>query len=295
MRPLVVVLLLAACTQPSNGINWYRYTEFLHVQGDLRTDRKPSDAPVTRKTLVENFRRIAFDREEYPLGDKASLHQSPMHPFLRKWHAPMRYDLYTEPDDRSRLLHLVEPFMLRLVRITGHPIPRRSNQPGPDEKARLIVVYGPDRMFAGFRETVRNRNPDEDGGAFLGLVADFLEAFRLAPSPCAGQVFRAGNSESEPVDLGTITAAIVAIKREIPDEMLASCVEEELAQVMGLINDHPEARPSIFNDDQEFALLTEHDEHLLRILYDDRLEPGMSVERAMPVVERIVAELLPED
>jgi hypothetical protein len=48
-------------------------------------------------------------------------------------------------------------------------------------------------------------------------------------------------------------------------------------------------RPSIFNDDGEFALLTEHDEHLLRILYDPRLKPGMTAEEAMPLVRRIVA------
>ena len=32
---------------------------------------------------------------------------------------------------------------------------------------------------------------------------------------------------------------------------------------MGLANDSPEARPSIFNDDEEYALLTGHDEMLL--------------------------------
>ena len=43
---------------------------------------------------------------------------------------------------------------------------------------------------------------------------------------------------------------------------------------MGLPNDSPEARPSLFNDDLEFALLTEHDAILLRMLYDPRLRPG---------------------
>ena len=43
---------------------------------------------------------------------------------------------------------------------------------------------------------------------------------------------------------------------------------------MGLPNDSPEARPSLFNDDLEFALLTEHDAVLLRMLYDPRLRPG---------------------
>jgi len=52
-------------------------------------------------------------------------------------------------------------------------------------------------------------------------------------------------------------------------------------------------RPSIFNDDGEFALLTDHDEDLLRILYDLRLAPGMTAEQAMPIVRRIAGELAP--
>ena len=62
---------------------------------------------------------------------------------------------------------------------------------------------------------------------------------------------------------------------------------------MGLPNDDETVRPSLFNDDEEFALMTLHDELLLRILYDDRLEPGMSPEESMPIVRQIARELLP--
>jgi hypothetical protein len=61
---------------------------------------------------------------------------------------------------------------------------------------------------------------------------------------------------------------------------------------MGLSNDSPQARPSVFNDDEEFGLLTTHDEELLRILYDRRLRPGMSQGEAMPIVQTIIAERL---
>jgi hypothetical protein len=71
-----------------------------------------------------------------------------------------------------------------------------------------------------------------------------------------------------------------------------SCLHEEMAQALGLPNDSPTARPSIFNDDEEFALLTRHDELLLRILYDRRLQPGMTKKQAVPIVRQIAAELL---
>ena len=60
---------------------------------------------------------------------------------------------------------------------------------------------------------------------------------------------------------------------------------------MGLPNDNDSVRPSLFNDDEEFALLTRHDEMLLKILYDPRLSPGMIPGEAMPIVRTIAREL----
>ena len=61
---------------------------------------------------------------------------------------------------------------------------------------------------------------------------------------------------------------------------------------MGLPNDSPEARPSLFNDSLEFAFLTEHDEILLRMLYDPRLRPGMSIAEAGPLLPAIARDAM---
>lgn len=61
---------------------------------------------------------------------------------------------------------------------------------------------------------------------------------------------------------------------------------------LGLGNDSPQARPSIFNDDDEFALLTTHDEMLLKLLYDPRVKPGMDADEVRPIVAARAAELL---
>jgi len=58
-----------------------------------------------------------------------------------------------------------------------------------------------------------------------------------------------------------------------------------------LANDSPSARPSIFNDDDEFALLTTHDEMLLKMLYDKRLSAGMTADAAAGDVKVIANEL----
>ena len=90
------------------------------------------------------------------------------------------------------------------------------------------------------------------------------------------------------------TSALAVIRSELPPLLRKSCVHEEIAQGLGLVNDSPKARPSIFNDDQEFALLTRQDALMLRILYDQRLRPGMTLDEARPIVETIAAELLPD-
>jgi hypothetical protein len=93
----------------------------------------------------------------------------------------------------------------------------------------------------------------------------------------------------------TYAAAVAVIRGEHPDLLRRSCIHEEIAQGMGLANDSDRARPTVFNDSEEFATLTTHDEYLLRILYDDRLRPGMTEDEARPIVTRIATELLGGD
>ena len=74
--------------------------------------------------------------------------------------------------------------------------------------------------------------------------------------------------------------------------MRSACIHEELAQGMGLANDSPGARPSIFDDDEAFALLTTHDEILLRMLYDPRRQTGMTPATAAPIARVIARDYL---
>jgi hypothetical protein len=184
--------------------------------------------------------------------------------------------------------------MLRLQEITGHKIGQKSGRVDKKEKVRLMILYGPDELFAAIVEEARSDEADEEDREWQLRFADFIERWRFAPSPCAGRAYMDANDDDGTKLNGEIIGDIVAIKKEIPPELFETCVEEELAQSMGLMNDDPKVRPSIFNDDQEFALLTTHDEYLLRILYDDRLKAGMTPEVAMPIVRQIVAEMLPE-
>ena len=89
-----------------------------------------------------------------------------------------------------------------------------------------------------------------------------------------------------------ISSALVIIRSELPTIMRRACIHEEIAQSLGLTNDSHFARPSIFNDDDEFATLTEFDEILLQILYDKRLSSGISRQEASQFVRQIANDVV---
>ncbi len=98
-------------------------------------------------------------------------------------------------------------------------------------------------------------------------------------------------TQSDPAT-STYVGAVAVIPSEHPDLLRLSCFHEELAQSLGLPNDSNAARPSIFNDDEEFALLTRQDELMLRILYNPALHPGMTEAEARPIVQTLASRLL---
>jgi hypothetical protein len=93
----------------------------------------------------------------------------------------------------------------------------------------------------------------------------------------------------------TYTKAFAVIRAEHPDLMRLSCMHEEITQGLGLANDSPVARPSIFNDDEEFALLTPMDELMLKMLYNPLLTPGMTEAEARPIVDSLATALIGGD
>jgi hypothetical protein len=151
------------------------------------------------------------------------------------------------------------------------------------------------RWSPATRSVGRRRNPNffihivsEDEREALGPVVSAMLP-GLSPGDVAGitqmprstycLVYAHGRRQ-----FGAYTRAFAVIRAEHPDLLRLSCLHEELTQGLGLPNDSPRARPSIFNDDEEFALLTDHDEMLLRILYSPDLRPGMTAAEARPIV-----------
>lgn len=248
----------------------------LLAQGRLRRDRVPIDAPIDADGLARNFIQIAL-RDEYGVGGDrlaADANRAP----LRRWQAPVRLQLEFGESADTALQRAyrgeIAAFAARLQRATGHGVGLASS----GGNFVVLILSEEERKMIGPR--LRRLIPDLPAQDIVTLTE--LDRDNL----CTVFAYSRG-------DGAVYVRAVALLRAELPTLLRSSCIHEELAQGMGLANDSPAARPSIFNDDEEFALLTRHDELLLKMLYDPRLRPGMTEAEAAPIARRIAAELLP--
>ena len=244
-------------------------------EGLLRTDTDPADAPMTPRHLTENFLRIALF-EEYA-GGQVTRHSTETPILLLRWQVPVRVALRfgravpaaQQSADRAR----VAVYLARLSAVTGHPISLSEAQPN----FWLYIASVDDRAALGA----------ELNAEIPGLTPGQMQSVTQMDAGTYCQVLTQSNAATS-----GYVRAVAVIPSEHPDLMRLACIHEELAQSLGLPNDSNAARPSIFNDDQEFALLTHQDELMLQILYDPALSPGMTRAEAKPIVEPLAKALL---
>lgn len=238
----------------------------LLAQGLLRTDGGGVDTPFDADMLARNFERLAF-YDEYERG-RGLMSARETAGNLRRWVDPVRvtieFGASVRPDQRDRDRAMISDYTDRLARVTGHPV-----RTGPNGNFHVLVLGEDDRTAALSR--IKTLVPN--------MNAASMDIIRNIPRSIHCLVIAFSDARNDFI----YRKAIAIVRAEHPDLLRRSCVHEELAQGMGLANDSPRARPSIFNDDDEFALLTTHDELLLRMLYDPRLTPGMTLEQARPI------------
>ena len=254
--------------------------ETLRSRGLMRTDGGGTDTPITSNMLVENFVRIAlFD--EYTVVD-GRLVGRPTPTVLRRWTAPVRmrmeFDDLVPPPQRSQDLRDVREYAERLGDLTSHPVRMIDpDRPASEANFHVLVLHEDTRRDYGGR--LRELVPGIDD-----LTVRTITEMPTSVSCLVVAFTREGTN--------SYRDAIAVVRAELPELTRLSCYHEELAQGLGLPNDSDDARPSIFNDTEEFALLTRHDEMLLRMLYDSRLRPGMDAAEARPILRRIASEFM---
>lgn len=247
----------------------------LLAQGLLRGDGGGEDTPFTDTMLARNFINVALFDEYAARGGSLVAQQRESR--LRRWDVPIRmtveFGASVPSEQVARDRASITAYAARLSRLTGVPITQ------VEEGANFHVAVLSEDDRAGFEARLRDIVP--------GIADSSVRAFMNLPRSTLCLVIAFGTGEGS-----GYSQAVALIRAEHPELLRSACIHEELAQGMGLANDSPQARPSIFNDDEEFGLLTRHDELLLRILYDPRLRTGMTAAEATPIVQRIAAELV---
>jgi hypothetical protein len=186
---------------------------------------------------------------------------------VRKWTAPVRIAIYAKDPGRDR--GLVEPVLQQLHDLTGLDI-QLVDRSAPDQNG-YILILGRDQFYAYAQSHLSpGKNPRTN---------TYLDCFGI---------FAADRG-------GVINELTAVIPDFASDASKRACVIEEVTQALGLPNDSFTVKPSIFNDDDEYQDLTWQDELFLRVLYDARVQPGMSRTEFEPLARRIVDELRPGD
>lgn len=255
--------------------SFVRSQQMALAAGRMRRDTDPADAPFDAAALARDFERIAFYSEYTLVGGRITERRGAT--TMARWERPVRIELHfgasvdasMRADDTARMRAYVD----RLRAATGHPID-------------LVRTGGNFQVYVADVDELRALGPDISARVPNLAVEWVGEITRSDPSTyCLVYTLPSGDPSRGYTD------AVAFIRAEHPTLMREACYQEELAQGLGLVNDADEARPSIFNDDDEFALLTRHDELLLRMLYDLRLRSGMSAAEARPIVHQIADRL----
>lgn len=266
---LCLASLVGACAGNVGPEAYARLTEDLISKGHLRVDPAPVDAPYDIAGLAKNFRDVTFSYEFHFDGGRI-VNQRLEKP-LKRWNGVIRYkivgDAFTPEDERE-----IADLTSKMGELTGLGFVRSEGA-----HDMLISIASP-RGRVEISRYLADRNMPE--------YQQRYDIWRETPGWLCGVTLSASNADS-----GRLVFAHIFIGSEITGLLRKSCLQEEIAQSLGLTNDSDRARPSIFNDDQEFAVVTEHDEMLLRLLYDPRLRTGMSADEAMPIAHQILNDL----
>lgn len=240
------------------------------TRGLLRIDGGGPDVPYDADRLARTFTSTAFSREFTDVGRELVRREGDS--ILHRWGGPVLVEPIfgaSVPDkQRADDAAAIRRFAERLDRVTRHPV--SFTQKGGN--FRVLVLSEEERRVSG--PTLRRLIP--------GIRDREIEVIQNLDRESYCVVVA-----SDPKDDGVLTRAVAVIRAELPPRLRMSCFHEEIAQGLGLANDSPTARPSIFNDDDEFGRLTAMDEDMLRMLYDARLQPGMDAQTAQTIVKTL--------
>lgn len=211
--------------------------------------------PPAPDGLADRFELVAF-------YDEASGDELP----LRRWQDPVRIQIgqANAAPYRDAALEVIAT----LDRLTPMPVAERRD----GETANMLVLIGTgDEMEALWRQF-----PQLDFGRDPAIRYDCM----VSAYP---------GRDRPPFAIAYAVVMIDSV--HFDGDHIRRCLAQELTQALGLMNDIDDPDGTVFSSRSRRDTLSRSDELMVRILYDPRLETGMTRAEAMPIVRRIAAEL----
>ena len=182
---------------------------------------------------------------------------------IRKFDEPVRVFVVNHgaPDRRAEIAAIITDIRAHIAHLDLALTDDRK-------AANFVVTLVPERSLAS---TIR---------AHFGAAQAKRIQTALAPQCLSGigkdASFRIRRAEAIlPVDAGDFT--------------FYDCAYEELLQGLGVINDDNSVPWTMFNDNVQMGFFDKYDQHLVNILYDPRVQPGMSKDQ----VDAVLPDVLP--
>jgi hypothetical protein len=225
--------------------------ESLEISSRRATERKT----FTDAEISAGFFRTAFGAELRIAGRSDR---------IRKYDVPIRVfiDNRAKPDRRRQMASVIADIGARVQHLDIAPTQNRAD-------ANVVVTLVRDRDLAAAIAKMYGRERSRQIQRKLGPQC--LSGFRKDDS------FR-------------ITQSSVILVVDAGDFIFYDCAYEELLQALGPINDTDAVPWTMFNDKVHKGFFDVYDQHLLNILYDPRIRPGMTIEE----VKTVMPDVLPE-
>ncbi len=244
--------------------------------GLLRQDGGGLDTPFDIDDIVEAFKKLAFYNEHEI--EKNVLSSNSKEVNLSKWQSAInvsvRFGKSVADDQKDRDLKEIKKLLIILSQVTKHKI-NISQQ-----NENLYVLIASQKEIIELLNEIALRQPE-----FNPKKIPIIDRLPL-------DIHCMAMTTVSPAPYSEIKSALVILRSELPKNMRRACIHEEISQSMGLTNDSHLARPSIFNDDDEFATLTQFDQILLQILYDPRLQSGVSRQQGSQHLTDIATDIV---
>jgi len=193
---------------------------------------------------------------------------------IKKWNRPIVVRVKGEFENRDQWK--VQEVATELMRITSHSI-SVYNEENDQRKANINIVFTERNNFYDivkiYDKRIYSKNHDK--------LKEVMKNNKIRDTViCFGTIY--------PGFEHSVGFVLILIPNATLFDERAACVEEELAQSLGLFNDSRLATHSIFNDVSEHSSLTGHDKILLRLLYHPEIKRGANQLEAIRAARNIL-------